>query len=179
VSSYQHMVVGDGVGVEIIADFRIGLHPHLRAAEVGFKLTTGQLYIDRQHTLHVPTHLDQRVITGRQIAVDSHTDTRLKMRGVLMLLGHLERQGTMSKEHLSVVPDPCRVDLETEFTGEFLHDHHRQQRRDIPFARRRNPFVIQFTEGYATGVLHRGKQVKTAQRDTLQVVFDHQFFECS
>ena len=42
----EDVVIGDGVGVEIIADLGIGLHPHLRAAEVGFKLTTKQLYID-------------------------------------------------------------------------------------------------------------------------------------
>ena len=130
----EDVVIGDGVGVEIIADLGIGLYPHLRAAEVGFKLTTDQLYIDRQHALHVSAHLNERVVPGRQIAVDGNTYTRLKMRGVLMFLGHLERQGAVSKEHLSVVLDSCRVDLETEFTGETFHNHHREQRRYIPFA---------------------------------------------
>ena len=109
----QNMMIRDGIGEEIVCYLRISFHPDLRTAEVGFKLAAGQLYIDGQHALHVSAHLNQRVVSRRQITVDGDTDTGLKMRGVLMFLGHTERQGTMRKEHLAVRLDTCRVNLET------------------------------------------------------------------
>ena len=90
-SSDEEMMIGDGVGHEIMTYRWCGLHPYLRAAEVGFELTTLKRHIDRQHALHVSAHLNERIVTRRQVAVDSYTDTRLEMRGVLMFLGHTER----------------------------------------------------------------------------------------
>ena len=84
----QHMVIRNRIVQEILHHVLRRLDPHLRAAEVGFELTTLQLYIHRQHPLHVTAHLDQRVVARRQVTVDSHTDTRFEMRRILVLLGH-------------------------------------------------------------------------------------------
>ena len=111
-SSDEEMMIGDGVGHEIMTYLRRGLHPYLRAAEVGFELTTLQRHIDRQHALHVAAHLEKRVVAYRQIAVDRYTDTRLEMRRIFMLLGHTQGQRTVCEQHLAVGLDTCRIDLE-------------------------------------------------------------------
>ena len=87
-SPNQHMVIRNRIVQEIRHHFLRRLDPHLRPAEVGLELTTLQRHIHRQHPLHVPAHLDQRVVARRQVAVDSYTDTGFKMRRVLVLLGH-------------------------------------------------------------------------------------------
>ena len=73
VTTNEHVVVGDGVCEEIAAYSRSSFYPNLCAAEVGFELTTLERHIDSQHTLHVSAHLDECIVTGRQVAVNSDT----------------------------------------------------------------------------------------------------------
>ena len=87
-SMNQDMVIMDGVSKEVLRYFGCRFDPHLRAAEIGFKLTAFQLDIDGQQTFHVAAQFNQRVVTGRQVAVDRHAYTRFEMRRVLMLLSH-------------------------------------------------------------------------------------------
>ena len=120
----QDMMIVDGVRQEILLHFGCRLDPHLRTAEVGFELTSLEFDIDSQQSLQVTAQLHERVIACRQVTVDSHAYTRLEMGRELEFLGHLQRQGTVRKEYLSVRLDACRVDLETVFSGQFLANHH-------------------------------------------------------
>ena len=93
------MVVGDGVGEEIMYVLITHLQPHLCAAEVGFVLVAEELHIGRKDTLQVATDLHQCVVAQWQFAMDSDPYARLKMRGQFVSLAHRQRQCTMGKEH--------------------------------------------------------------------------------
>lgn len=157
----EDVVVRDRVRQEVVREFGCGFDPDLRTAEMLLILASLKLYIHRHHPEHVVAQFDERVITRRQITMNSHPYSGLEMGGELMRLGHAERQGTMRKKHRTIVIDAGRIDLETQFAGELLADHHRQQRRHISFARGRDTFVVEFGEGYTAGIPDGGEQIKT------------------
>lgn len=101
----EQVVVGNRRGEEILAHDRGRLDPYLRTTHVLLILALGQRDVHRQQTLHVTAQFNQRVVTGRQLAVNSHTDTRLEMRGVLVLLRHLQRDRTVRQQHLTILLD--------------------------------------------------------------------------
>ena len=105
-------MVGDRIGQEIPANYGSRFDPYLRAAEVLFVLATLQLHVDGQQALHVSAHLDQCIIARRQVSMNSDTYSGLKMGGIVVLICHFQRQGTVREEHLSVLPDTRRIDLE-------------------------------------------------------------------
>ena len=152
-SPNKDMMISDRVGHEVFTHIRCRFYPYLCAAEIRFILTALQSHIYRQHPLHVVAQFDECIISRGKIAMDSHSDARFEMRGVFVFLGHLQRQGTMRKEHFSVRVNARRIDLEAQLSGQAFAYHHRQERRYITFAGSRNTFVVQFGKRNTSGSL--------------------------
>ena len=173
----EDMVVRQRRGQQVLADNRSRLDPNLRAAHVLLELAARHFDVHRQEAIHIIAQLDERVVARSQLTVDSDTDTGLEMARELMLLGHRQRDRTLSEQDLTVRLDTCGVGHPCRLTRQFLTSHHRQQHRYIALATGRNTKVVELGHCQTAGVLTSRKQIEATDRDTVEFIFLHDLFD--
>lgn len=178
VAGDEDVVVGDGVGEELLGGFRGGLEPYLSAAEVRGVLVGSEGDVLGEEAGEVATDLDEGVGALGEFSVDGDTDTGLEVGGEGVGGGHREREGAVGHEDLAALGiDAGGVGLESGTSRETLTENHSDEGGDITFTGGGYAFVVETGEGDTTGVADGGEEVETTEGDGVEVIVRYYFLE--
>ena len=174
----EDVVIGDGVGEELLGGFGGGLEPYLGTAEVGGILVGGEGDVLGEEAGEIATDFDEGIGAFGEFSVDGDTDAGLEMGGEGVTGGHREGEGAVGHEDLAAVGiDAGGVGLESGTSRETLTENHSDEGGDIAFAGGGDAFVVEKGEGDTAGVADSSEEVETTEGDGVEVILLYDFLE--